>query len=127
MEQFSLGGANAVRAFGVSDVSVDSGIYAGFELFLEPIDLFSKLKLKLGPVKPFLFFDYAYGVSHTPDGSQSSDSQIKAYGFGLKLNWANGGLINFIFATPRSSSYEHGIADAEGQSRIYFDVVYKFR
>jgi hemolysin activation/secretion protein len=127
VEQFSLGGANAVRAFGVSDISVDSGVYAGLEILFEPINLFSKAKFWFGPLKPFLFFDYAYGVSHNPDGNRAFDSQIKGYGLGFKLNWARGGLINFIFATPHSSSHEENVADLEGQSRIYFDVVYKFR
>ena len=39
VEQFSLGGPTAVRAFGVADVSLDSGVYACFELFFDmPVD-----------------------------------------------------------------------------------------
>ncbi len=64
VEQFSLGGPNAVRAFGVSDVSVDSGAYAGVELWFDlPFDVVGQFDLPLDPIRPYIFYDYAYGVA----------------------------------------------------------------
>lgn len=126
VEQFSLGGPTAVRAFGVSDVSVDSGAYAGLELFFDlPFDVMRKLRLPLDPIKPFLFFDYAYGVARNPGGGDNKDGVMKGYGFGLRLNWAGNGTANLIFATPKSASFDDNFSDAKGKSRVYFDVNYQ--
>ncbi|MEX2326804.1 MAG: ShlB/FhaC/HecB family hemolysin secretion/activation protein, partial [Pseudomonadales bacterium] len=87
VEQFSLGGPSGVRAFSVSDVSVDSAAYAGFELFFDaPVDLVSKFELPLEPIKPFVFFDYAYGVARTIGAPVNRDAILKAYGIGFRLN-----------------------------------------
>ncbi|MFT7688767.1 MAG: hemolysin activation/secretion protein [Candidatus Azotimanducaceae bacterium] len=126
VEQFSLGGPTAVRAFGVSDVSVDSGVYAGIELFFDlPVDILGKLNLPLDPIKPFLFYDYAYGVARRPGGGDDKDGSIKGYGLGLRLNWSGRGSANLIFATPKSAYFEDDFSEAQGKSRVYFDVNYK--
>ena len=128
VEQFSMGGPSAVRAFGVSDVSVDSGAYAGMELFFDlPIDPISRFKLPLDPLKPFLFFDYAYGVSRRAGGGGDLDAQIKGYGLGLRLNWPGRATANLLFAKPRSAHYDNNFTNAEGESRIYFDILYQVR
>ena len=126
VEQFSLGGPTAVRAFNVSDVSVDSGVYAGMELFFDlPIDVVSKLKLPLEPIKPFLFYDYAYGVARRPGGGDDKDGVLKGYGFGFRLSWSEKATANLIFATLRSAKFEDNFSEAEGKSRVFFDVNYK--
>ncbi len=126
VEQFSLGGPAAVRAFGVSDVSVDSGIYAGLELFFDlPVDPVKKFNLPLDPLKPFVFYDYAYGVAIGLTGGGNRDAIIKAYGFGLRVNWPGKGVANLIFAKPQSAFYQNDFLDVDGKSRIYFDVTYQ--
>ena len=53
LPNIAVGGPNAVRAFGVADVSVDSGAYAGFELFFDlPVDPVKLFKLPLDPLRP---------------------------------------------------------------------------
>lgn len=128
VEQFSLGGPNAVRAFSVSDISVDSGAYLGAELFFDlPIDPIARFNLPLEPIKPFLFFDYAYGVSRRPGGGQDLDAQIKGYGLGLRASWPGRANLNLIFATPRSATFDNDFSLAEGESRVYFDFLYQVR
>lgn len=129
VEQFSLGGPNAVRAFGVSDVSVDSGAYAGFELFFDsPVDLPGMLNLPLEPLRPFVFFDYAYGNARSQATDANRDAQLKAYGLGLRLDWPGRGTANLIFAEPRSARYDDDFSpQVEGKARIFFDVRYQFR
>ncbi len=128
VEQFSMGGPSAVRAFSVSDISVDSGAYMGMELFFDlPIDPISRFNLPLEPIKPFLFFDYAYGVSRRPGGGQDLDAQIKGYGLGLRATWAGRANLNLIFAKPHSTSFDNNFSVAEGESRVYFDLLYQVR
>lgn len=128
VEQFSLGGPNAVRAFSVSDVSVDSGAYAGFELFFDsPLDLVGKLNLPLDPLRPFVFFDYAYGNLRTAAGDNNRDAVIKGYGLGFRLNWPGKGTANLIFAEPRSAHFDDDFSEATGHSRIFFDIQYQIR
>ncbi|MCB1646651.1 MAG: ShlB/FhaC/HecB family hemolysin secretion/activation protein [Pseudomonadales bacterium] len=124
VEQYSLGGPNAVRAFGVSDISVDSGVYAGVELFFDlPFDPLAKFSLPLDPIRPYVFFDYAYGVRRSL--SSNDDAEVKGYGIGMRLNWADYGSANIIFATPRSASYDAVTGGAEGESRFFLDLTYK--
>lgn len=130
VEQFSLGGPTAVRAFGVSDVSVDSGAYAGVELFFDiPFDPIGKLdamfNLPFDPIKPFVFLDYAYGVALRPGGGDGKDARILGYGLGFRVNWSGKGTANLIFATPKFSQFDDDFSNAQGKSRVYFDVNYQ--
>ncbi len=126
VEQFSLGGPNAVRAFGVSDVSVDSGAYAGFELFFDlPIDPVKRFNLPLDPIRPYFFYDYAYGVARALGSGSDRDAVIKGYGLGMRINWPGTGVANVIFAKPQSTRYQDNFLDATGKPRIYLDVTYQ--
>ena len=105
VEQFSLGGPTGVRAFGVSDVSVDSGAYAGFEVHFDlPVDVMDALKLPFEPLRPYLFYDYAYGVSRGLEGAQDFDAHISGWGAGFRLNWPGMFTANVVFARPKSAS-----------------------
>jgi hemolysin activation/secretion protein len=128
VEQFSLGGPNAVRAFSVSDVSVDSGAYAGFELFFDsPIDFARRLNSPIDPLRPFVFFDYGYGVAKTAGGAINRDAVLKAFGLGLRINWAGRGTANLVFARPRAAHYDDNFSSAQGESRVFFDIQYRIR
>jgi hemolysin activation/secretion protein len=124
VEQISLGGPNAVRAFSISDISVDSGIYTGFELLFDfPVDPMQTFNLPLDPLRPFAFFDYAYGVARRNDGND--DIQIKAYGLGMRVNWPGVGTANLILAKPQSAQYDVEGGGPTGESRIYLDFLYQ--
>ena len=121
-----MGGPNAVRAFGVSDVSVDSGAYAGFELYLDfPFSPVEKLNLPLDPLRPFLFYDYAYGVAYSLSGNTTRDAVIKGYGVGLRVSWPGVGVANFTWAKPQSAYYQDDFLNAQGSSRFFIDVTYQ--
>ena len=128
VEQFSLGGPNAVRAFGVSDVSVDSGVYVGTELYFDlPVDVMELLNLPLDPIRPYVFFDYGYGVARGLEGARDFDAQIRGWGAGFRLNWPGRGTANVVFATPSNVAYEDDFLEAQGKSRFYVDLVYQIR
>lgn len=128
VEQFSLGGPNAVRAFGVSDVSVDSGVYTGVELFFDlPFDITGALNIPIDPIRPYVFYDYAYGVARGIAGVKDFDAQISGYGAGFRVNWPGKVTANVIFGRPKSASYEDDFLDEEGKSRFFVDVIYTIR
>lgn len=128
VEQFSLGGPNAVRAFGVSDVSVDSGMYTGAELFFDlPYDVTRLTGLPLDPIRPYVFYDYGYGVARGLEGARDFDAKVSGYGAGFRLNWPGRMQANIVFARPRSSSYEDNFLEAQGESRFFVDLVYTIR
>ena len=127
VEQFSLGGPNAVRAFAISDVSVDSGGYAGFELFFDlPIDPMARFNLPFEPLRPFVFFDYAYGVARARSGGINGDTELKGYGLGMRLNWAGKGTLNLVFAKPLAEHYDDN-TEPQGRSRVFLDLLYQLR
>ena len=128
VEQFSLGGPNGVRAFGVSDVSVDSGVYAGFEMYFDlPVDITDSFNLPLDPIRPYVFYDYAYGVSRGLQGTQDLDAQIRGWGAGFRLNWPGVGIANVVFARPKHATYQEDFLEEQGESRFYVDVIYQIR
>ena len=128
VEQFSLGGPNAVRAFGVSDVSVDSGAYAGFELFFDTPISFSRIfNLPLDEPRPFIFYDYGYGVSRTATGNLNRDAEIKAAGIGMRLNWPGVASANVIYAEPQSAKFQDDFSDATGKRRVFVDVQFQIQ
>jgi hemolysin activation/secretion protein len=123
-----MGGPSAVRAFSVSDVSVDSGAYMGMELFFDlPINPLERFDLPFEPLRPFVFYDYAYGVSRRPGGGDDLDAQIKGYGLGFRATWPGRANLNLVFATPQSTSFDNNFSVAEGESRFYFDFLYQVR
>jgi hemolysin activation/secretion protein len=128
VEQFSLGGPNAVRAFGVSDVSVDSGAYAGFEIFFDlPFDPMAAFRIPFDQPKPFFFFDYGYGVARGASGLRDQDAVVKGFGLGFRADWPGKATANFVFAKPKSARFQDDFLEVEGGSRVYLDIRYFLR
>jgi len=129
VEQFSLGGPGAVRAFGVSDVSVDSGAYAGAELFFDlPFNIVDKFRfLPIDQPRPYLFFDYGYGVGRGLAGVSDKDATVKAFGLGFRAVWPGRFTANFVFAKPKTANYQDDFIEANGEKRVFLDVVYQVR
>ncbi len=128
VEQFSLGGPNAVRSLGVSDVSVDSGVYVGTELFFDlPYDITGKFNLPIDPIRPYVFYDYGYGVARGLLSGKDFDAKVQGWGAGFRVNWPGKLTANVVFATPKSTSYEADFLEEEGESRFYVDMIYQIR
>ena len=129
VEKFSLGGPNGVRAFSVSDVSVDSGATAGFELYFDMLidPALGNNNWPLEPLKPFLFFDYGYGTARSLTGGSDRDAVIKGYGLGMRIVWPGRAVANLIFASPHSASYEDDFLQAQGESRVFIDLNWTIR
>ena len=127
VEQFSLGGPSAVRAFGVSDVSVDSGVYAGAELFFDlPVDLRFGF-LPIDQPRPYLFFDYGYGVGRGLEGVSDKDAIVKAFGLGFRTVWPGKFTANFVFAKPKTANYQDDFLEATREKRVFLDVIFDIK
>ena len=132
VEQFSLGGPNAVRSFTVSDVSVDSGVYLGVELYFDlPFDPFSRLNLPYDVIKPYIFYDYGYGVLRQATeldvfNPSDLDVEIEAYGLGVRLNFGDRLNGNLMFAKPKSTRSQGNYLgrDNQGEEQVYFELTY---
>ncbi|MDZ7685027.1 MAG: hypothetical protein U5O39_08485 [Gammaproteobacteria bacterium] len=83
--------------------------------------------LPLDAPRPFLFFDYGYGVARTAGGALNRDAEIKAWGLGMRLNWPGRGSANIIYAEPHSAKFQDDFSDATGENRVFFDIQYQLR
>ena len=71
-----------------------------------PVDPVKLFKLPLDPLRPYIFYDYAYGVARGLRGNRDRDAVIKGYGLGMRVSWAGKGVANLILAKPQSTKYQ---------------------
>lgn len=131
VEQFSLAGPNAVRAFSVTEFPADSAVYLGNDwVFNLPKFADYKLgtNLQLSRIlHPFIFLDYAYGILN-PVGTEGDKTGLLAgYGVGLQLNYKNKISANLQFAMPLSSDFSDDNQEEPGDDlRVVADFLYVF-
>ncbi len=124
-EQLPLGGADAVRAFTVSDFSADQAVYLGLEWYVEfPMTWVSDAiddKLKVA-----LFIDGAYG-SKNIEASGVSDDWVNISGAGVlfKFTWREIVGTKISFSKPMSSkSSIDGFADNADSVQTFVEVTF---
>jgi hemolysin activation/secretion protein len=126
-EQLPLGGADAVRAFTVSDFSADQAVYLGAEWYVDvPVSLI--VDGRQDKFKVALFVDGAYGVSNVAVSGQS-DGWANLAGAGLlfKYSWREMVSTKISFSKPLASkSNQLGVGDDADsiQTYIEFSFVY---
>ena len=127
-EQYSLGGANGVRAFSVRDFSADqAGLISGEWYFdLPSVQLFGDHTLN--DVLQFgVFAESAYGVAlQSQENGQDEWAALSAAGLVMKLNWGESFASKFSFATPimNKSSGDTDVGDDADDLQIFFDLTY---
>lgn len=139
VELYSLGGPNAVRAFGPSTFSADRAGFVGAEWYLEipkalDLELAAGRSLK-DVVQVTLFVDYGYGtqVALEPDtGVQPVDqwAALTGAGVGVRFNWGNRLSGQLSVAEPLGSEYSDpdvSLNAAEDATQFWFDLTYQFR
>jgi len=131
INQFSLAGPSAVKAFPINTFSADSGIYSGIEWIFDKPSLldFDVDGRSLGDiVQPYLFLDAAYGIQKSLLlGENDVDATLADAGIGLRLNLAKGATGNIQFAFPLEKSYSSGSFDEEDYGmQVVFDLQYVF-
>ena len=131
VEQFSLGGANRVRAYDIAQFSADSAIYLGVDWIFNLPGLFDFNVTKnirfARIVQPFVFLDYGYGELNGFNTGSTETGEVSGYGVGLQLNYNNKLSGNLQFAIPLSDDFSQEIIDEpEDDVRVVVDVQYLF-
>ncbi len=129
-EQMSLGGAQTVRAFSVSDFSVDSGAFLAAEWYL-PMPSGWNVELPWGyrfndVWQTALFIDGAYGIQNSFE-SGVSDSWAHFAGAGLlfKFGWDERFNVQASFARPVTNrSSVPGVGDRVKSLQTYLDFTW---
>jgi len=126
-EQLPLGGADAVRAFTVSEFSADQAVYLGVEWYVDvPIIWFSDSfddKLKVA-----LFADGAYGVSNIDvNGVNDSWANLAGAGVLFKLSWRDRLSTQISFSKPvGSKSSLDGLGDDADSIQTYVEFSFAY-
>jgi len=131
VEQFSLAGPNAVRAFSVTEFPADSAVYLGNDWVFN-LPQFADYKfsdnMQLSRLlHPFIFLDYAYGILNPVGTEGDKTGQLAGYGVGLQLNYKNTISANLQFAMPLNSDFSDDNQDEPGDKlRVVADFLYVF-
>jgi len=112
-EQLGIGGSFDVRGYGQRETGADSGQIVKFEVAAPP---WQQINL-------FAFFDYGHGRLHSTTPTQVKDWSLAGTGFGARFQWRKYLLGNLTFANALKTA--HAGTTQAGDSRIYFNVVYK--
>lgn len=131
LEQFSLGGANAVKAFNSSDFSGDTGLYLGLDWFVEVPGVTDFSLWNGRGINEFLqlvlFGETAYGVRHTLDNTADLWSMYSGVGLGLEFNWNQrfSGRLNISHPITNKAS-ETASQALPDDIQIFVDMSYQF-
>lgn len=130
--RFSLSGPTRARAYSPGFFTSDDAVYFGFDwIFNSPgffdVNLGKSVNLR-ELIKPFLFFDYAYGKQRSLDESEADASaQLMDAGVGLKFSHGKSFSGNLLVAFPIKEEFkEVNVAPVADDRRIVFDFQYSF-
>ena len=146
VDRMTLGGADAVRNLLSSDVSVDTGIYASAQLYWQipaswDRDIDWAHQRLSEAFRPYVFFDYAYGVQNATEINAANQKdqwfEFTGYGVGLEYNFYKNPRGNFNvhgsvnYARPNTLKFGSAFKTAfkssiEDEDRIYFDLTFEF-
>jgi hemolysin activation/secretion protein len=138
-----LGGADRVRSYLSDDIAVDRGAFLSAQLYWElpesmDFDMPWARQRFSEFLRPFLFYDYAYGVTNAERTNVSNQSdkwfELGSYGLGLEYNLLRGagggyhlrGSLSWAF--PERSRFDDPVFDTiiEEEDRVYLDLTLEF-
>jgi len=132
IERFSLAGPTRARGYSPSIFTADDAVYLGIDwLFNSPswfdFNITENMNFKQ-ITKPFLFVDYAYGVQHTLNLSESdATAALSDAGFGLQFAYNNRFSGDLMVAFPISHTIKNTTAaPVTDKQRVIFDFQYRF-
>jgi hemolysin activation/secretion protein len=119
-EQFSMGGANSVRAYLESQQLVDDGVQVTVEL--RSPSFANAFPAHVESLRIHGFIDVATGRLVEPLPGQESEFSLLSAGLGLRAEAFDGLNASFDWACP----FEDSVDIEEGDSRVHFTVGYEF-
>ncbi len=130
--RFSLAGPTRVRGFSPSFFTADDALYLGVDWVFNSPDI---LDIQIGPVnlksfvKPFVFFDYAYGKQYEiAAGKEDPTGQLADVGVGLQFSHGykfSGNLQLGYKILDQFTGLDGGQPKAD-DARLLFDMQYSF-
>ncbi len=130
--RFSLAGPTRVRGFSPSFFTADDALYLGMDWVFNSPDIFdiqiASINLK-SFVKPFVFFDYAYGKQYEiATGKEDPTGQLADVGVGLQFSHGyrfSGNLQLGYKILDQFTNLDGGQPKAD-DARLLFDMQYSF-
>jgi hemolysin activation/secretion protein len=129
--RFSLAGPTRVRGFSPSFFTADDALYLGVDWVFNSPDM---LDIQIGPVnlksfvKPFVFFDYAYGKQYEIAAEEDPTGQLADVGVGLQFSHGykfSGNLQLGYKILDQFTDLDGGQPKAD-DARLLFDMQYSF-
>lgn len=134
-----LGGADRVRSYLQDDIAVDRGLVASAQLYWElpealDFDVSWAGQRFSEVLRPFLFYDYGYGVTNAERTNVSNQDddwfELASFGLGLEYNlWraAGGGHHlrgSLVWALPAAARFDDPVFDTiiDEEDRILLDL-----
>jgi len=129
--RFSLAGPTRVRGFSPSFFTADDALYLGMDWVFNSPDIFdiqiASINLK-SFVKPFVFFDYAYGKQYEITSGEDPTGQLADVGVGLQFSHGyrfSGNLQLGYKILDQFTDIDGGQPKAD-DARLLFDMQYSF-
>lgn len=130
--RFSLSGPTRARAYAPGFFTADDAGFVGVDwIFNSPGFMDIKLAKSMNLrelVKPFLFFDYAYGKQRSLlEGESDSSAKLMDAGVGLKFGQGRSFSGNLLVAYPLKEEFDGVNTPPEVEDRrVVFDFTYSF-
>ncbi len=130
--RFSLAGPTRARAYSTGLFTGDDAAYFGFDwIFNSPgfldVNITKSVNLR-ELLKPFVFFDYAYGRQKPLiDGEGDTSASLMDAGIGLKFSQGKSFSGNLLVGFPLREKFEQiNVAPVVDDYRLVFDFQYSF-
>ncbi|WP_261845073.1 ShlB/FhaC/HecB family hemolysin secretion/activation protein [Aliamphritea ceti] len=125
LEQFSIGGADSVRAYPGAEFMADKGFFASVE-WIVPAPFFSDTPAFKGRtwgdvLQLSAFYDYGRGVKNDALANEDKDQKLDGYGLGLRFAPLESVELNFTVARALA-----GEPSNKREPQIFVDLIYQF-
>lgn len=130
--RFSLAGPTRVRAYDLGIFTADDALFLGLDwIFNGPgfMDLNVTKSINLKEfIKPFIFFDYAFGIQKSLIGEPDTKAKLMGAGFGFKFSQGKSFSGNLLMAFPIMEEFqpEPLATPVIDSHRLVFDFQYSF-
>lgn len=131
VDQMSLAGPNAVRAYTTTSTAADRGVYIGLDwIFNMPRALDFAITEHVGfaqVAQPFVFLDYASGIVNGDGTNAEQSTKVYGWGMGIQFNHRNKISGNLQVAVPIDIVLSNKTTEEpEEEVRIIADFQYIF-
>lgn len=121
-DQFSLTGADRLRAFEPSLFSADTASIVSMNWYFPATDFFGQDRY-MTTITPYWFMEYGYGVQNATIGNDQW-AEMSDVGAGLSFNWKGGLSSKISVAKPAGSRISYDDENITA-TRVYIEVIWQ--